>query len=181
VEGENLQELVKKQAETIQPLEARIVELEDYRPFAKEFPQFLKAPFLGYSKTKDSRGERKRGRPGHTKRERAPFSRERAGQFVEVPLSKRPACACLLEEDERGVITNRQIEMAAKPFVATECRRHTYWRPVCQACHTVPAPEQARGGLFSISPIAFAAYVKGGRHISFSAPSDFFQGVGGCG
>jgi transposase len=68
-------------------------------------------------------------------------------QFIEVTLAKCPVCACLLEEDEK-VITNQQIEIAAKPFIVTEYHRHTYWYPVCQTYHTAPVAEQARSGLF---------------------------------
>jgi cell division protein FtsB len=50
MEGENLQKLIKKHAETIKQLEARIVELEAV--IARLQKNSLKAPFLGYRKTK---------------------------------------------------------------------------------------------------------------------------------
>jgi hypothetical protein len=54
-------------------------------------------------------------------------------------------------------------------------RRHTYWCPACQSYHTAPLLEEAHSGLFSISLIAFVAYLKGRCPIAFSALKDFFQ------
>jgi hypothetical protein len=57
------------------------------------------------------------------------------------------------------MITTRQIEITAKPFVITEYHRHSHWHPACQTYHTAPVPEQGR------------------CHVSFSALKDFFREV----
>jgi hypothetical protein len=51
MEGEDLQELVKKQAETIELLQARIVELEAVIARLQKIPQFIQAAFFRYCKT----------------------------------------------------------------------------------------------------------------------------------
>jgi transposase len=106
-----------------------------------------------------------------------PFPPEQVDQFIDATLSKCPLCGGELEESGKEVIKNQQIEIAAKPFIVTEYRQHSYWCPNCQSYHTAPLPEQGRSGLFSISLIAFAAYLKGRCHISFSALKDFFHEV----
>jgi transposase len=189
MEGENLQELVKKQAETIKLLESRILELEaiiarlqkDSRNSSKPPSSDIVKPKM--TGTKEPNGGKRKigGQPGHKKHERTPFPQEQVDHFIEVRLSKCPSCGGPLEEDENEGITNQQIKIAAKPFTVTEYHRHGYWCPACQSRHTAPEPEQARSGLFSIGLIAFAAYLKGRCHISFSALKDFFGEVFGIG
>jgi transposase len=181
----NLQELVKKQAAAIQLLEARIAELEAIiARLQKNSRNSSRPPSSDIVKSKtaavkeNNGGKRKiGGQPGHKKHERIPFPREQVDRFIEVTLPECPLCGGFLEEDRKELITSQQIEIAAKPFIITEYHRHSYWCPACQSCHTAPEPEQARSGLFSISLIAFAAYLKGRCHISFSALKDFFQEV----
>ena len=78
--------------------------------------------------------------------------------------------------ERKPAVVRQQIDIAPKPFIVNEYHRHTYWCPACQSYHTAPEPEEARSGLFSISLIAFAAYLKRRCHISFSALKHF-----GCG
>jgi transposase len=182
---EDLQELVRKQAETIKLLEARIVELEaiiarlrkDSRNSSNPPSSDIVKPKTAVPKENNGGKRKTGGQPGHKKHERTPFPREQVDRFIEVTLPECPLCGGRLEEGGKEIITSQQIELAAKPFVVTEYHRHSYWCPACQTYHTAPEPEQARSGLFSISLIAFAAYLKGRCHILFSALKDFFQEV----
>jgi hypothetical protein len=137
---ENLAELAKRQAKTIQLLEAGIAELEtSIARLQKDSRNFSKPPFSDIVKPKtpvpkeNNGGKRKiGGQPGHKKHGRSPFSREQVDRFIEVTLPGCPFCGGLLEEDAKGLITSQQIEIAAKPFVGTEYHRHSYigTRPV---------------------------------------------------
>jgi hypothetical protein len=92
MEGENLQELVKKQAEMIQKLQARIVELEAIiARLQKDSRNSSKPPSSDIVKpktaAKESNGNKRKigGQPGHKKHERAPFPRNR----LTKPLKQR--------------------------------------------------------------------------------------------
>jgi transposase len=201
VDGENIQELVKKQAviierqaETIRRLEARIGELEAQVTELKTIIAHLRKDSGNSSKppssdivkpkkqTLKANGGTKRkigGQYGHKKYERTPFSPEEVDRNVEATLDACPLCGGALQECEKETIVHQQIDIAPKPFIVTEYHRHTYWCPACQIVHTASLAEEARSGLFSISLIAFVAYLKGRCHISFSALKDFFQEVWG--
>jgi transposase len=197
--GENLQELVKRQAEiitaqakTITKLEARISGLEalvaelretiarlqkDSRNSSKPPSSDIVKPKAAPTKTNGADKRNIGGQKGHKRHGRMPFPPEQAGKFIDATLPKCPSCGGELEKSGKEVIKNRQIEIAEKPFIVTEYRQHSYWCPNCQSCHTAPLPEEGRSGLFSISLIAVAAYLKGRCHISFSALKDFFHEV----
>ena len=128
MEGENLQELVKKQTETIKLREARIAELEaiiarlqkNSRNSSKPPSSAIVKPKTAVSK-EYSGGKRKiGGQPGHKKHRRIPFPQEQVDRFIEVTLSECPLCGGLLEEDKQEVITSQQIDIAPKPFIVTE-------------------------------------------------------------
>jgi transposase len=122
MEGENLQELVKKQTETIKLLKARIVELEAIiARLQKNSRNSSKPPSSNIVKpkiagAKESNGNKRRigGQPGHKKHDRVPFSRDQVDQFIEVMLAKCPVCGGLLEEDKKEIITNQQIEIVGQ-------------------------------------------------------------------
>jgi hypothetical protein len=123
MEGENLQELVKKQAETIKLLQARIVELEavitrlqkDSRSSSKPPSSDIVKPKTT-AKEKGGGGKRKiGGQPGHKKHERIPFPREEVDRFVEATLPECPLCGGVLEDDEQEIITTQQIEICQRP------------------------------------------------------------------
>ena len=122
--------------------------------------------------------KRKIGGPcGHKKHERTPFPPEQVDRNIEATLDACPLCGGALHECEKKTPVHQQIAIASKPFIVTEYHRHTYWCPACQTVHTASLSEAARSGLFSISLIACAAYLKGRCPISFSALKDFFQEV----
>ena len=194
MEGESLQELVKKQAMLIEQqaeiikrqeaeiagLRAQIVELQTtIAPLHKDSRNSTKPPSsdLVKPKTKEAQetgGKNRKigGQKGHKKHERAPFPPKQVDTTIEVTLDKCPICGRALQESEKPAAVHQQLEIAPKPFIVTEYHRHTYW---CQTYHTAPLPEEGRSGLFSISLIAFAAYLKGRCPIAFSALKDFFQ------
>jgi transposase len=196
MEGENLQELVKKQAEIIKrqaaeiaDLKARIAELKTIIAHLKKDSQTSsKPPSSDIVKPKPPAqkqdGGKKRktgGQKGHRKHERVHFSPEQVDTAIEVTLTECPVCGGSLQECEKEAAVNQQIDLAPKPFIVTEYHRHGYWCPDCQSYHTAPLPEDARSGLFSISLIAFVAYLKGRCHISYRALKDFFQEALGIG
>jgi transposase len=193
VEGENLQKLVKTQAEIIKrqaaeikKLEARIAELEaTIACLQKDSRNSSKPPSSDIVKPKKEKpeyaaGGKKRkigGQPGHTRHERPPFSPEQVDETVEATMDECPVCGGALQENEKEVAVQQQIDIVEKPFIVREYHRHTYWCPACQSCHTAPMPGEGRSGLFSTALIAFVAYLKGRCHISFSALQDFFHEV----
>jgi transposase len=203
MEGENLQELVKKQAKIIQEqaeiikrqaaeiadLKAQIAELKTIiAHLQKDSRNSSKPPSSDIVKpqtlVRQQDGGKKRkigGQKGHKKHERIPFSPEQVDNTIEVTLKACPVCGGSLEECEKGAVANQQVDLAPKPFIVTEYHRHGYWCPACQSHHTAPLPEGARSGLFSIGLIALVAYLKGRCHISFSALKDFFQEALGIG
>jgi transposase len=190
VEGENLQKLVKAQAEIIKALEtqiagfkAQIAELQTIiARLQKDSRNSSKPPSSDIVKPKSApqekgTGKRKTGgQKGHRKHERIPFSPEQVDEFVEVRLQECPACGGRLNEDGEAVI-KQQIDIVPKPFIVTEYHCHTYWCPTCRTYHTASEPERFRSGLFSVSLIAFAAYMKGRCHVSFGALKAFFQDI----
>jgi hypothetical protein len=106
---EDLQELVKKQAETIKLLEARIAELEaiiarlqkDSRNSSKPPSSDIVKPKTAVPKGNNGSKRKIGGQPGHKKHERTPFPREQVDRFIEVTLPECPLCGGLLEEDEK--------------------------------------------------------------------------------
>ncbi|MHB9294183.1 putative IS66 family transposase ISCku6 [Hollandina sp. SP2] len=186
MEGENLQELVKKQAETIRLLEARIIELEaivarlqkNSRNSSKPPSSDIVKPKLAAQKANDRKKRKIGGQKGHTKHERKPYPPEQVDQFVEVTLDVCPECGGVLHECEE-IEVKQQIDVVEKPFIVTEYHGHTYTCSECQSRHTAAAPKKAVSGLFSTGLIALAAYLKGSCHVSFRALKGFFQDVPG--
>jgi transposase len=116
--GENLQELVKKQAkiiseqaETIKKLEALVRELQEtIARLQKDSHNSPKPPSSDMVKPKSTAqktnsGEKQKigGQSGHKRHERIPFSPEHVDRFIEVTLPKCPLCGGMLEEDEKKV------------------------------------------------------------------------------
>jgi transposase len=175
---ENLQELVKRQAETIRSLEARIIELEaiiaglqkDSRNSSKPPSSDIVKPKPAAQKTNNSNKRKIGGQKGHKKYERKPYPPEQVDQFVEVTLDVCPECGGVLHECEE-IVVKQQIDVVEKPFVVTEYHCHTYTCSECQGKHTAAAPKKADSGLFSIGLIALAAYLKGRCHVSFNLSS----------
>jgi transposase len=207
--GEDLQELVRKQAQTIaeqaqlierqaeiiKKLEARIIELESQTADLKTIIAHLQKNSRNSSKPpssdivkpktntprgKDGIKRKIGGQPGHTKHERLPFPPEQVDQVIEVTLDRCPVCGGGLDEGEE-VVTKQQIELVEKPFIVKEYHCHTYTCSGCQTAHTAPEPEEAGSGLFSIRLIAVVAYLKGRCHVSFRAMQAFFRDVLGIG
>jgi transposase len=203
MEGENLQDLVTKQAKTIaeqavlietqattiKKLEARIVGLETLvrtlqetiARLQKDSHTSSKPPSSDIVKPKPqlTTGGKKRkigGQKGHKKHERVPFPPGQVDRFIEVTLEVCPECGGPLQECEE-VVTKQQIGIVEKPLIVTEYHRHTYTCPGCQTAHTAPEPEGIRSGLFSMELIAVVAYLKGRCHVSYRVLRAFFRDV----
>jgi DNA repair exonuclease SbcCD ATPase subunit len=143
VEGENLQELVRKQAEIIKKLEARIAWLEaqvveltaTIARLRKGFPQFIKTALVRHRKTKNGGTKKQSGQASENRRaERPQETRTRSvppdqvDQFIEATLDACPVCGGALHEHEQ-VVTKQQIEIIEKPYVVKEYHCHTYTAP----------------------------------------------------
>ena len=183
-QAEQQTEIIKGLEERIVELEAQIVELQaTIARLQKDSSNSSKPPSSDIVKPKTNAQKRKGGKkrkiggqPGHKKHERTPFPPEQVDQVIERTLDVCPVCGGRLEECEEMVV-KQQIEMVEKPFIVKEYRCHTYTCSGCQTKHTASAPKEASSGLFSISLIAFVAYLKGRCHVSFSALKDFFREV----
>jgi transposase len=198
MEGENLQELIRKQAkiiseqaklidsqaEIIRKLEARITELAaTIARLQKDSHNSSKPPSSDIVKPKSAEqkrnGDKKQkigGQKGHKKHERTPFPPEQVDRFIERILDICPECGGVLNECGE-IVSKQQIEIVEKPIIVTEYHCHTYICPACQTVHMALVPEEMRSGLFSVGLIAVAAYLKGRCHVSFSALKAFFQEV----
>jgi transposase len=195
VEGENLQELVKKLLGIIKQQEVRIAELEEQVAELKATIARLQKDSHNSSKPPSSDIVRPKtaaqnnnhgkclkigGQKGHKKHERTPFPPDQVDQFIEVTLDACPVCGGVLHEHEQ-VVTKQQIEIVEKPYIVKEYHCHTYTCPACETTHTAPEPEESLSGLFSAGLIALVAYLQGRCHVSFRALQAFFQDVRGIG
>jgi transposase len=191
MEGENLVELVKAQAELIQRLEAKLTEAAAHRAeleaeiarLQKNSSNSSKPPSSDIVKPQKPANEngtcekRPQGaQQGHKRHLRQPFPPSQGDTLVKITLESRPRCGGALEQTGEASEIHQQVELVPKPFIVTEYQLPRYWCEHCQAYHTGTLPEEAaRGGLFGVSLIALIAYLKGRRHISYTAPKDFFE------
>jgi transposase len=186
MEGNNVAEMVKQQAELIEQLRARIAELEDeIARLKKNSSTSSKPPSSDIVKPQKAANEngtrkkRKRGaQPGHKRHMRQPFPPSQVDAFVKITLESCPRCGGTLEQTSKEPEIHQQVELVEKPFIVTEYQLPQYWCEHCQAHHTGTLPvEAAKTGLFGISLIVLVAYLKGRCHISYTALKDFFEAV----
>jgi transposase len=186
MEGNNVAETVKQQAELIQQLLARIVELEaEIARLQKNSSTSSKPPSSDIVKPQKAANEdgtrkkRTRGaQQGHTRHLRKPFPPEQVDTFVKITLESCPRCGGALEQTDKEPEIHQQVELVEKPFIVTEYQLPQYWCEHCQTYHTGTVPEEvAKTGLFGVSLIALVAYLKGRCHISYTALKDFFEAV----
>jgi transposase len=186
MEGENLAELVKTQAELIGQLRAKIAELEaEIARLKKNSSTSSKPPSSDIVKPEKpvyengTHEKRKRGgQHGHARHLRQPFPPSQVDTFLEITLEICPQCGGALERTSEESEIHQQVELVEKPFKVTEYQLPQYWCEHCQTYHRGTLPEEvAKGGLFGVSLTALSAYMKGRCHISYTALKDFFLAV----
>jgi transposase len=122
---------------------------------------------------KVSRKKRKRGgQRGHRKFSRRPFEPEQVDEVIEYELKDKDAKG-LKPLDEWFII--QQIELPEKMYKVIEHRARKYIDPVTGKTHIAPIPDEIRkGGLLGADVTAFAAFMKGRCHMSYTTVREFF-------
>ena len=171
-ENKLLRKHIKSFEEKIQRLEEKIARLE------KNSGNSSKPPSSDIVKPnkilrKVSRKKRKRGgQRGHRKFSRQPFEPEQVDEVIEYELKDKDAKG-LKPLDEWFII--QQIELPEKMYKVIEHRARKYIDPVTGKTHIAPIPDAIRkGGLLGADVTAFAAFMKGRCHMSYTTIREFF-------
>lgn len=170
---------LKDQVETliqrIQQLEEEVARLKKDSGTSSKPPSsdIVKPP-----RPSKQRGRRKRkrgGQQGHPKFSRQPFEPDRVDQAFEYELTAADA-AGLEQMDDWFVI--QQIGLSEKMYQVIEHRARKYRNPVTGKIHIAPLPDAIRqGGLLGADMTAFASYLKGDCHMSYTTIQQFFKQV----
>jgi len=171
--------IIEKQAAEIQTLKEVITRLEEkITQLEKNSNNSSKPPSSDIVKPnkilrKVSRKKRKRGgQCGHRKFSRQPFESEQVDEVIEYELKDKDAKG-LKPLDEWFII--QQIELPEKMYKVIEHRARKYINPVTGKTHIAPIPDAIRkGGLLGADVTAFAAFMKGRCHMSYTTIREFF-------
>jgi transposase len=180
---EQLEQLVAKQAATIELLTQRIEELENRLAAAqKDSSNSSKPPSSDIvNPKKAAKNTRKRKRKqgaqkGHLKHARNEFSAEALDSTSEYSLKSCPTCGGGLEDADRAPRVVQQVEIIDVPIRIEEHRGRAYWCPTCRKFHYAPLPpEVEKGQLFGPRLTTLVAYMKGVCHASFSTIRKFIR------
>jgi len=172
-ENKLLRKHIKSFEEKIQRLEEKIARLE------KNSGNSSKPPSSDIVKprkkvVKVHRKKRKRGgQHGHRKFSRRPFESEKVDEVIEYEFKAKDAKG-LKRLDEWFII--QQIVLPEKMYKVIEHRARKYLDPVTGKTHIAPMPDAIRkGGLFGADVTAFAAFMKGRCHMSYTTIGEFFK------
>ncbi len=182
-----LEQLVAKQAATIELLTQRIEELENRLAAAqKDSSNSSKPPSSDIVNPKKAakklrKRKRKQGaQKGHPKHVRNEFSAEALDSTSEYSLKSCPTCGGELEDADRAPRVVQQVEIIDVPIRIEEHRGCAYWCPTCRKFHYAPLPpEVEKGQLFGPRLTTLVAYMKGVCHASFSTIRKFVRDVVG--
>jgi len=171
--------IIEKQAVEIKTLKEVIAQLEEkITQLEKNSNNSSKPPSSDIVKPnrilrKVSRKKRKRGgQRGHRKFSRQPFEPEQVEEIIEYELKDKDAEG-LKPLDEWFII--QQIELPEKMYKVIEHRARKYIDPVTGKTHIAPIPDAIRkGGLLGSDVTAFAAFMKGRCHMSYTTIREFF-------
>jgi transposase len=171
--------IIEKQAAEIKTLKEVIAQLEEkITQLEKNSNNSSKPPSSDIVKPnrilrKVSRKKRKRGgQRGHRKFSRQPFEPEQVEEIIEYELKDKDAEG-LKPLDEWFII--QQIELPEKMYKVIEHRARKYIDPVTGKTHIAPIPDAIRkGGLLGSDVTAFAAFMKGRCHMSYTTIREFF-------
>ena len=171
-----LEELVATQAKRIADLETELAKSKRNSSNSSKPPSsdIVKPP-----KPSPPKGEGRRkigGQPGHPRHERASFPPEQVDAVRTYKLHRCPKTGGRLRRADLAPKTLQQIGLVEKPFVVTEHRAYAYWCERCKEVHYAPFPDEVRvGGLLDARATAFAAFLKGVCHASYSTIRTFFN------
>jgi len=164
---------IKTLKEVIKRLEEKIARLEKNSNNSSKPPS---SDIVKPQKTivKVGRKKRKRGgQRGHRKFSRRPFEPEQVDEVIEYELKDKDAKG-LKPLDEWFII--QQIELPEKMYKVIEHRARKYLDPVTGKTHIATIPDEIRkGGLLSADVTAFAAFMKGSCHMSYTTIQQFFK------
>jgi len=164
---------------TIDRLEKRIAELEaevarprknsstSSKPPSSDIVKPPKTPPPGSSSSKTKRQQG--GQPGHARHERAPFAPGQVDEVFEYAVDKCPIHGIPLEVGTAPPRVVQQAELPPRLINVFEHRALGSWCPRCNEVHYAPLPPHVRnGGLAGPRLTAFAAYLKGACHCSYT-------------
>jgi len=115
---------------------------------------------------------RRGGQRGHRKFSRRPFEPEQVDEVIEYEFKDKDAEG-LKPLDEWFII--QQIVLPEKMYRVVEHRARKYIDPVTGKMHIAPIPDEIRkGGLLGADVTAFAAFMKGRCHMSYTTIREFF-------
>jgi len=171
-----LEQLVAKQAATIELLTQRIEELENRLAAAqKDSSNSSKPPSSDIvnpkkaAKTNRKRKRKRGAQKGHPKHARNEFSAEALDNTSEYSLKSCPTCGGELDDADRAPRVVQQVEIIDVPIHIEEHRGRAYWCPGCRKFHYAPLPQEIEHGqLFGPRLTTLVAYMKGVCHASYS-------------
>ena len=117
---------------------------------------------------------RKRGgQHGHRKFKRQPFEPEQVDETIEYELKAKDAQG--LEPLDKWFVI-QQIVLPEKMYKVIEHKARKYLDPATGKIHIAPMPDEIRkGGLLGADITAFAAFMKGRCHMSYTTIKEFFK------
>lgn len=171
--------IIEKQAAEIKSLREIIAQLQDkIARLEKNSNNSSKPPSSDIVKpkkvTRKFVNKRKRGgQYGHRKFTRQPFKPEDVDETIEYEFKAKDAKG-LKPLDEWFII--QQIVLPEKMYKVIEHKARKYLNPVTGKIHIAPMPEEIRkGGLLGADVTAFAAFMKGRCHMSYTTIMEFFK------
>jgi len=178
--------IIKKQAAEIKTLKEDIKVLENKIQLLEEKIAQLQKNSGNSSKPPSSdiikptkvirkflRKRKRGGQRGHRKFSRRLFEPEQIDEVIEYELKGKDAKG-LKPLDEWCII--QQIELPEKMYKVIEHRARKYLDPVTGKTHIAPIPDEIRkGGLLGADVTAFAAFMKGRCHMSYTTIQHFFK------
>jgi transposase len=172
--------IIEKQAAEIKTLKETIKRLEEtIAGLEKNSSNSSKPPSSDIVKPKRTvrkvgRKKRKRGgQRGHRKFTRQPFEPEQVDEIIEYEFKDKDAKG-LKALDEWFII--QQIVLPKKMYTVVEHRARKYLDPVTGKTYIAAIPDEIRkGGLLGAEITAFAAFMKGRCHMSYTTIREFFK------
>ena len=169
---EKLRQYIKLLEEKIQRLEEKIALLEKNSSNSSKPPSSDIVKQIKVVK-KLVRKHKRGGRCGHRKFTRQPFGAEQVDEIIEYEFNAKDAEG-LKPLDEWFVV--QQIVLPEKMYRVIEHRGRKYLDPVTGNRYIAAIPDEIRkGGLLGSDMTAFAAFMKGTCHMSYTTIQRFFE------
>jgi transposase len=171
-EIKTLEEYIKVLENKIQLLEEKIARLEKNSSNSSKPPS---SDIVKPTKVirKFVRKRKRGGQRGHRKFTRQPFEPEQVDEIIEYEFKAKNARG-LEALDEWFVV--QQIVLPEKMYKVIEHKARKYLDPVTGRIHIASLPDHIRkGGLLGADVTAFAAFMKGCCHMSYTTIQQFFK------